>query len=1110
MTSRYSFVAASTVLASLLVIASGCSETIYQELGEARGEEGEEGGDEGGGSGGPRGQGECPSNRVDQNICQPDVPLLAVAEDCDSGVQDGVCLPAAPAPGTLADCAAGITDGLCDPAPPAFINWACPAGSAALPGLHTASGGTLAVEGVSGFTACRASWSDDCGEDAMPRFGSTCAPVSARACPADWPSDAEIRSSAGSGGATQILFVSPNGTATGEGAGLTRAAPMGLAAALAAAFDGDIIALAAGTYATTVDVQIGVALVGACAGNTVISPGGTDEAAAAVRLNAQNARLSEVTISGNRPGISVTGGGAQVSNVQILGPLATGVSVGAGAGVSLSNVSINGTRANGAGAAGTALSVVAGGEADLTSVALLDGAGAAINVSGASSTVVGLDVIVTDSEAQGAVVSSGANLELTRAVLARNRDSGVVIQGANSTAFLTDTMITGTASATAGSLSGTAVNVSSGGELVAERFLATANPLGLRVNGGESAVTLTDAIIADPAALGDDAAGNAGVGILGEAGPSITATRLALLRTRGGLLTQAGTVRLESVVVAGSTGAALSFTGGDVGVAQATLADNANGVSVTGGADFELTDTRIVDTRKVGTATSRALYIDSSTGNTQQLVLARNAEYGVYISGPRLDVDLNDLRISDTRPVTVDGKAVRGVGLLVSDPEGAPAVGVNRGIIAQSGEYGVLVSGPAPQVFLTDVSVLETRGADPAARSGGILFVNSTAMTSASAAGLLNLDHVIVRDNLDSGVAVSGAGVEVTLADVNISGTRALESGAATAGLTLQAGVVADGTRVVLAGNAGTGIFVDGGGTEALLGDVLVSDTASSVSATSGAASGEGLKVVGATVSVERGALLRNSTSGIWAAQGANLELFDVAIDETQAPAGGAGVGIDVVGARLTADRLSVSRSHGLALSVSLGSIANINDLNIAATEASTIGGRGVEVSSGSQVELNRVAISGSKDYALLAAGPDSGTPALLAQFPRRDGTPLPAETKLGLFDLSVHEAGGGGLAALSGASLELDTFDIRTSSVVGMLLLEGAKLTASTGMITSNPVGVNVQGSGIDLAEVFDDVVVTMNQVDRDTQSLPVPAPSDVLGRSDGRLQTLAILPPQ
>jgi hypothetical protein len=431
---------------------------------------------------------------------------------------------------------------------------------------------------------------------------------------------------------------------------------------------------------------------------------------------------------------------------------------------------------------------------------------------------------------------------------------------------------------------------------------------------------------------------------------------------------------------------------------------------------------------------------------------------------------------------------------------------VTRGLIVHNSEYGVFVSGPGPQVFLTDTSVLETQAVDAPARAGGILFVNAAA-AAPSAGALLNLERTIVSDNADSGVAISGAGIEAILADVSILNTRALASGASTGGLTVQGGVDLDGTRVLVAGNVRAGISVDGASTKAVFGDLVVNDT---IAAAGSAASGEGLKVVAAEVSVDRGSLLRNTVSGVWAAQNANLDLNDVAIDETQAPNAGSGVGIDLVGARLTAARLTVSKSHGLALSAALGSVVTVKDLNITGTEASAIGGRGVEVSSGSQVELDRVAVAGSTDYAVLVAGPDGGTPALLSQFPRRDGTALPTETKLGLFNLSVHEAGGGGLAVLPGANLELDTFDIRTSSVVGMQLLEGATLAATEGMVTSNPVGVNVQGSGIDLTKVFDDVVVSMNTVDNDTQSLPVPVLSDVLSRSNGRLETVTILPPQ
>jgi len=475
----------------------------------------------------------------------------------------------------------------------------------------------------------------------------------------------------------------------------------------------------------------------------------------------------------------------------------------------------------------------------------------------------------------------------------------------------------------------------------------------------------------------------------------------------------------------------------------------------------------------------------------------------MYVSGERANLDFNDLRVSDTRSVQEAGKAVRGIGLTVADPAGAPNIGVTRAIISRSHAYGVLVDGPGAQVSLTDASVLSTQAVDAPARAGGVVFVNQAPATQASG-GLLTLTRVKLDDNADTGASVSGPGIELDLSDVSVSNTRALTSGQAGGGLAAQGGAILSGVRVSLANNARTGVVVEGSGTALDLADLVVSDTQPS---SGSGPSGEGMKVVGGEAQIKNGSFLRNAAAGVWAAQGANVDLTDVVLDETQAPSGGSGVGIDVIGATLTGQRLTLSKSHGLGLSASLGAQVTIQDVSISGTQAAAIAGRGVEVSSGSKVELNRVTIAGTPDYAVLAAGPDAQTPGLLAQFPQ--SAALPAQTSLALYDLSVHDVAGG-LAALPGAALDLDTFDIRGSQVVGMQLVEGATLTAVGGNITGNPVGVNVQGgTSIDLSKAFDKVVVSGNQVDRGTKELPVPALSDVLGRSGAGLESQTIQSP-
>jgi hypothetical protein len=1011
------------------------------------------------------------------------------------------------------ECPNGVADGLCNVVPPAFASWTCPAGTSPLPGLHDADNTTLSIEGVSAFTACQSVAKPSCNAGAMPLFNSpTCQPVAAIACPGDglWPAGDQIRAAAG--GSTQpIIFVSPTGAATGDGA--TTALPVNLTQGLATAagLGGGILALAQGSYTAAPILIQGdsqIALVGACAAQTVLQPSAASETAALVQLATQ-ATLAELTITGNSPGIALQSSGTHVHNVEVRGAVNFGVSLTEGD-ADLTKVSISGTRATAANAGGFGLSVTAG-NALLTDVALVGNHGAGINVSGALAGVTGTGVVVLDTLAStsgtgpGASVAAGAELLLTQAVLANNRDAGVLAQGAGTNLSLTDTFINGTQSATAGSLSGAAVFVSAGAQVTTSHLLATNNLLGVRVAGADSAADLADSIIADPSAPGNNANANAGVGVLGETGPTIGLKGIALLRNRSGVVLQAGELTMADAVIAGSTGPALSATG-DATITETTLADNAGGASFTGGGQLDLSDLRVIDTRKVGSDPASALSIDGGNGTVARLVLARNAEYGVYVSGALTNLDFSDVRISDTRSVTDAGKAVHGIGFVVTDPAGAPQIGVTRGIISQSREYGVLVNGPGPQVFLTDVSVTGTEAVDAPARSGAILFVNPAPATQA-AEGLLTLERTRLDDNVDSGASVTGPGIELDLTDVIITNTKPLPSGEAGAGLLAQNGAVLDGTRVQLANNAHTGVSVEGAGTELKLQDLIVNDTQP---ASASGPSGEGLKVVGGSALIDHASLLRNSAAGVWAAQAATVELNDVTIDQTQAPTGGSGVGVDAIGSSVQGERVTISNSHGLGLSAALGSQVTLKDVNISGTVAASIAGRGVEVGSGSIVELNRVSIASSQDYALLVSGPDDKTAGLLAQFPQ--ATALPDQTKLGLYDLSVQGAGAGGLAVLPGTTLELDTFDIRASSgAAGLQLVEGANVTVLAGNITGNPIGVNVQGgSSIDPSKAITKTVIKGNQKDNDTQALPVPALSDLLARSGDRLQPQAINSPR
>lgn len=1139
MTSRIAFASTSLCFASLLVFASGCSSDVTVPVPGAGGDGGDSGaagaaGDTSTDTNGAfsRGDFDCPSTVMVQNICQPSPPQASTDADCAAGAREGVCLPVAPQAAPALDCApTAPRDGLCDPAPPEFASWSCPAGSTAVPGLRDANGGSLAIEGVTGFTACVPVWPENCADGTMPHLGvNSCASISA-ACPAAgaWPSVDQLRGG-NVGFQGNIIYVSPTGGDTAGCGTATNTPCLTLVGAfgptIGGAIDGDIVALAVGSYAVPPSpIGSQTAVVGACASGTILT-GTSGEDAPTLSLSANGARVADLTITGARPGLGVAAqiDGSSAERVQIRQTRGSGVSVGANGHVTLTNVYINQTQA-GTSAGGIGVNVTGAGAAvTLNGVALVANSTASINLAGSTSSLDATDLLVTDTTAsagggQGLVVGPGAGATLTRAAFARNLDAAISVQGAQSSASLTDTYVTATAPGTASVAGGAAVYAAGGAQITAQRLMATGNVLGLHAGGSDTSLDLTDVVVAD-AATGT--ASNAGTALWTESGVAVKAGTLTLLRNGAGILTNGGTAQLSDLVVAGSAGIGLAAVGTDLSLARGALSDNGSGASFTAGASLQLADLKIVDGKAPqGADVAHGLYIDASNGAVERLALARNYEYGVFLRGAALNVNLTDLRIADTQAVDVGGQSALGIGFTVTDPAGAPQVNVSRGLIDQSHNYGLVVNAPAAGVQLQDVTVSNTQSVQ-AGRGGGILLWNpgdASAQTSAS----LDMTRVVVGSNYDSGITVAGPNTELTMQDVNITDTGAATTPDVGAGLVAQGGASVTGQRVAVSRSTHGGVGVDGATTSVELSDLLVADT---TAADSDVVSGEGLKVVAGSAILNGASLLHNSGASIWAAQGANLEAYDVVISDTQPvpAASGLGIGIDLVGAKLLGERLSLARNTGLGVSVGLGSDATLSDLSVSQTapDPAQSFGRGVEVSSGSVASLTHALLANNRDYAILAAGTDAAAKAMLSEFPRSSG-PLPDVTTLTVDDSSIHDtlaaacaqsscsdnAGGGGIGVLSGGALDMDTFDIRTNPLVGLQVLSGATLTAAHGEVTGNGVGVNVQGSGIDLTKSLTDVDVSKNQTSDGTKELPAPATTDLPGRSAGRLAIPAVPSP-
>ncbi|HVZ35029.1 MAG TPA: hypothetical protein VG963_21535, partial [Polyangiaceae bacterium] len=361
MTSRIAFAASSLVIASLLIVASGCSNEVTLPTDGSGGTD-NGGTDNGGSSGDTSGAGDAPFSRGDfdcpntlvNNICQPTPPQASAATDCQAGVQEGVCLAVAPASAAALDCApTAPRDGLCDPAPAAFTNWTCPGGAEPVAGISDANGGTLAVANVAGFTACKATWEDNCPADTTPRLGvASCSqilPSGVNACPTDWLTETQIRAN-NPGFTGNVIYVDPTVPAGNTACGPRTAPCQSLAEAFslpaAPATDNDIVALKVGTYTLGASFTISThtAIDGACTSGTRISSAASDTLAV-INLQGPGARIADLTLEGDSPGVAVASGidGASVERVQIVQARSNAITLEDNAHLTLSNSLISGT-----------------------------------------------------------------------------------------------------------------------------------------------------------------------------------------------------------------------------------------------------------------------------------------------------------------------------------------------------------------------------------------------------------------------------------------------------------------------------------------------------------------------------------------------------------------------------------------------------------------------------------------------------------------------------------------------------------------------------------------------------------------------------------------------
>ncbi|MBI2898512.1 MAG: hypothetical protein HYY06_33480 [Deltaproteobacteria bacterium] len=394
----------------------------------------------------------------------------------------------------------------------------------------------------------------DCAEDEAHFPGRPRCERIGPPCPeGEWP--AEIPEDA------RVLYVRAGEPAGGDG---TRERPLGrIADAVAAADDGDVIALSKGVFDEEVWIDRAVLLLGACVLETRIAPSGAGPAAVTLRAAAV---VRDLQIGGAEVGVEMSGAAVTAVLDSVVVREATGIGVYAylqarleatnlvvretagdtgyglyasGALVSLERVVIDRARIRGLmisggvltatdlvvsdtkgnGAFGEGLVAVGGAQVALERAVLRGNRTAGVWAFGEGTLLTAVGLLVSNTREQesdgaagyGIVDFGGARVTLERAALERNHAIGVGVVGEGTELTAADLVISDTQPQEANGMLGGGVEVNRGARVALERVIVKRNHDGGVVVTSEAVLTGTDLVVSDTDERPGDGFGGVGL-----------------------------------------------------------------------------------------------------------------------------------------------------------------------------------------------------------------------------------------------------------------------------------------------------------------------------------------------------------------------------------------------------------------------------------------------------------------------------------------------------------------------------------------------------------------------------------------------------------------------
>ncbi len=212
-------------------------------------------------------------------------------------------------------------------------------------------------------------------------------------------------------------------------------------------------------------------------------------------------------------------------------------------------------------------------------------------------------------------------------------------------------------------------------------------------------------------------------------------------------------------------------------------------------------------------------------------------------------------------------------------------------------------------------------------------------------------------------------------------------------------------------------------------------------------------------------------------------EIVDLETEGLESPSplpGGEGViceGCDLVLGRA---RLARSRFSALTFVGGTGMVEDVAIVDVGGLGQGRAFGFGLIVEDAARVEAQRLRVDRARAVGVLATGEDSSLTLDELQVRETVGAACVLE-ECRIFP------GGVGLGVYAQARVEVSRFSITLGRMAGVQVARAGELDLADGVVTGNPVGVNVQ-DGADIQRLQRSVDYTGNTLTLDTQSLPVP----------------------